>query len=452
VSPPPPYFAAAAVGSGLLAAAVLPGSRVGLGLVLCVLALAAAVALAGFGRPRSPLLAALAAALTSMVLVRDAGWVVALCLVTALALGVLAMTGASTWRALAQAPLAPRPLRGARLLGGSVAGAVPDDVAATARPLAGGLAASLPLLALFGGLFAWADPAFAELAGDALPTGLELAHPEARLALLVAVPTLAAALVEAGARQPPATSPARRRRGTTEWAIALGLLDALFAAFVTVQVAVLFGGDDHVLRTAGLTYAEYAREGFVQLVVVAVLALALVAVVAGTTRPETAWRSRLLRSVLGLLIILTLVVLASALHRLGLYEEAFGFTRLRLGVHAFMLWIGGLFVLALAGIAIGGGRWLPPVVAAGTGLFVLAFALANPDALVAERNLERAAETGRIDAAYLAGLSADAVPALAGSRLPGVRPLLERQAARLAEPDGWAGWNVSREQARRALP
>jgi hypothetical protein len=177
-----------------------------------------------------------------------------------------------------------------------------------------------------------------------------------------------------------------------------------------------------------------------------------VAVVAATARPENAWRSRLLRSLLGLLIILTLVVLASALHRLGLYEEAFGFTRLRLGVHAFMLWIGGLFVLALAGIAIGGGRRLPPVVAAGTGLFVLAFALANPDALVAERNLERAAETGRIDAAYLAGLSADAVPALAGSRLPGVRPLLERQAARLAEPDGWAGWNVSREQARRALP
>jgi hypothetical protein len=452
VNPPPPYFAAAAVGSGVLAAAVLPGSRVGLGLVLCVLALAATVALAGLGRPRSPLLAALAVALTGMALVRDAAWVVALCLVTALALGVLAMTGASTWRALAQAPLAPRPLRGARLVGGSVAGAVPDDVAATARPLAGGLAVGLPLLALFGGLFAWADPAFAELAGDALPTGWVVANPEARIALLVAVPTLAGALVAAGSLEPPALRPGRRRTGTTEWAIALALLDGLFAAFVTVQIAVLFGGDDHVLRTAGLSYAEYAREGFAQLVVVAVLALALVAVVAGTTRPETARRSQLLRSLLALLIVLTLVVLASALHRLGLYEEAFGFTRLRIGVHAFMLWIAGLFVLVLAALCTGRGRRLPPVVATGTGLFVLAFALANPDALVAERNLKRAAETGRIDAAYLAGLSADAVPALAGSRLPGARPLLERQAARLAEPDGWAGWNVARDRARRALP
>ena len=49
---------------------------------------------------------------------------------------------------------------------------------------------------------------------------------------------------------------------------------ALFAAFVALQIAALYGGHDHVLRTAGLTYAEYAHEGFAQLMVAAALTLA----------------------------------------------------------------------------------------------------------------------------------------------------------------------------------
>ena len=55
------------------------------------------------------------------------------------------------------------------------------------------------------------------------------------------------------------------------------MLDVLFAAFVVLQLAALFGGDEHVLRTAGLTYAEYAREGFAQLMAVAALTLAMIA-------------------------------------------------------------------------------------------------------------------------------------------------------------------------------
>ena len=61
-----------------------------------------------------------------------------------------------------------------------------------------------------------------------------------------------------------------------EWAIPLALLDLLFLAFVAVQLTVLFGGHDHVLETSGLTYAEYAREGFWQLIAAAALTLVVV--------------------------------------------------------------------------------------------------------------------------------------------------------------------------------
>ena len=60
----------------------------------------------------------------------------------------------------------------------------------------------------------------------------------------------------------PPTLPVRRSLTPWEWALPLALLAGLFAVFVAVQIAVLFGGHEHVLRTAGLTYAEYARQGF----------------------------------------------------------------------------------------------------------------------------------------------------------------------------------------------
>ena len=38
-----------------------------------------------------------------------------------------------------------------------------------------------------------------------------------------------------------------------EWALPIGLLVALFATFVGVALSTMFGGDEHVLRTTGLT-------------------------------------------------------------------------------------------------------------------------------------------------------------------------------------------------------
>jgi hypothetical protein len=205
------------------------------------------------------------------------------------------------------------------------------------------------------------------------------------------------------------------------------------------------------VRTAGLTYAEYAREGFGQLLAVGVLALGLVAAAIRTVRPESRRRELVLRALLALLVGLTVVVLASAIHRLRLYEDAFGFTRERLVAHAFMLWLAGVLALVLIALAVARTAWLRRVVVVGTGFALLTFSAANPDAMVAERNLERAGETGRLDAEYLAGLSADATPVLVRSTVAVERGVLRRQAARLDESDGWPGWNLARERARDSL-
>ena len=182
-----------------------------------------------------------------------------------------------------------------------------------------------------------------------MPTGWGVELPFERALVLSAVRR-----ARRGARVRPAApaGPAavaravRARRGRVH--IALGALVGLFAAFVALQFATLFGGTEHVLDTTGLTYAEYARSGFAQLLAVAALTFAVLAAARRWARPH--------RLLLAALCVLTLVVLASALKRLGLYEETYGFTRLRLAAHAALLYLGALFCLVLVTRS-RAGRW-----------------------------------------------------------------------------------------------
>ena len=136
----------------------------------------------------------------------------------------------------------------------------------------------------------------------------------------------------------------------------------------------------------------------------------------------------MLRVLLAVLCALTGVVLASALHRLDLYQDAFGATRLRVTATATLLWLGALLALALAALAVDRPRPLPRASLLVTALALLGFALWNPDLRIAERNLQREA----VDRAYLRTLSADAAPALP--------PDLRRPVGH----DGWGGFNLAR--------
>ena len=197
-----------------------------------------------------------------------------------------------------------------------------------------------------------------------------------------------------------------------EWVVPVGLVVALFAAFVVAQAAALFGGHDYVQRTTGLTYAEYVHQGFGQLTAATVLTLATVAL-AVRKAPRSTSRERLvLRVALGALCALTLVVVASALHRMDLYQQAYGFTLLRVLVDGFELWLGLLVVLVLvAGVRLSG-WWLPRAALVSAVAIVLVGGLANPEAWVAQRNIDRYQATGKLDAAYLRTLGADATPAI----------------------------------------
>ena len=107
-------------------------------------------------------------------------------------------------------------------------------------------------------------------------------------------------------------------------------------------------------------------------------------------------------------------MLASALKRLGLYEEAFGFTRLRLLAHGGILWLAGCSSSCWPPARPRARRWLPRATVALSAVLGLAFGLSNPDARIAEHNVARHERGGPIDLRTSKQLSPDATPALRG--------------------------------------
>ncbi|MGW7452291.1 DUF4153 domain-containing protein [Streptomyces sp. NPDC054787] len=420
--PVPTATLVAALVAGL-AAALLLGDGLGPGLLLAVVpavaaAYAAVRAARRTARPWTVVWAIGCLALLAVPALRDSAWPSTLAILSAVLLGALALHGSRTWPGVLLSPLG--------FFDSAVSGLAWALVGLRSRggvskerwlPVAKAGVVAVVLLVLFGALFASADAAFADLLGGLMP---DVSVEDGPIRFLLFV--LGALLALAAART--AAAPLRwdrikvapgKPRSRVEWALPLVVLNLLFAGFNAVQLAVLFGGYDKVLESTGQTYAEYARQGFWQLLWATLLTLAVIALALRWAPRGGAGDRRFVRVVLGVLCALTLVVVAAALRRMDLYVDAYGLTRLRVSVAAMELWLGLVIVLIMAA-GVFGARWLPRAFAGSAAVAVLVFGLLSPDGMVAERNVARFEEDAKIDLAYFQSLSADAVPAL--DRLP----------------------------------
>lgn len=317
-----------------------------------------------------------------------------------------------------------------------------------------GLAIAVPLLVVFGGLFVAADAVFEDLVRGLAPSDAGTLFGHVLVTALCGWLTIGVLRRMLLPEEEPApfeeTRPRRLGIGSLELGVALGLLDVLFLAFVLVQLRYLFGGDERVESQTGLTYAEYARQGFFELVVVAALALPVLLIADWALRRERRRDDWILRALGAVLLLLLLVVMASALQRMRLYQRAYGLTELRVYATAFMVWLAA--VVAWAGMTVLRGRrrrFAFGALVAGFASIVALNAL-NPDALIARTNVDRAGSGAEIDFRYLGGLSDDAVPALVAA-LPeldsGVRRRLAQNLLARRSEDDWRTWNWSRSRA-----
>jgi hypothetical protein len=286
---------------------------------------------------------------------------------------------------------------------------------AAVAPVARGFLIAIPIAAVLAGLLASADPIFASFFSFNLDFG-QLS--------LDAFYVLAGSLAVAGLLRLAAAEPMDRvdgpawRLGTTEALVVLAVLDAVFAAFAIAQAIAATGAGAETLQAAGVTYADYARSGFFQLLWVAGITLVVLILFSRVTGFANRTGKVIFIGLAEAAIALTVLIVLVASVRLSLYEGAYGFTMLRLYSHIFAGWIAVVFVLLAADLAgmFRRRRWFVGVTALSALGLLMALNVANPEALVVGLNIDRAAATHRLDPEYLRELSNDAAPALLASR------------------------------------
>ncbi len=236
-------------------------------------------------------------------------------------------------------------------------------------------------------------------------------------------------------------------------AVALYALIALLLLFVATQARVLFGGAEFLRVTEGLTVANYARDGFFQLVMAAGVVLGTLVMADWLLAADDAAGRRWYRVAGAMLLVLVATLLVSAAVRIWLYVGEFGLSIDRALASAAVVWVLAALVAFAATTLRGQSARFAPVTLYCTIGWVMGLNLINPEARVVNVNMSRAAHGLAFDAKYHAQLSADALPAL----LRGAHRLSLADCQKLgaelrdawrirlvADPQDWRSWNVPR--------
>ncbi|WP_228785066.1 DUF4153 domain-containing protein [Nocardia cyriacigeorgica] len=458
----------AAAASGIGAATLIPTDRPGIGWLLAGGVGVAAVATVVYRSRRSAGAATaenavarftsgrlwwtvLAAALLAVGTFRAAGWLFMLCVPAAAAAASLAAVGPRSVFGL-RYDLFAVPIEAVRSLPWLYMGArrIQGPERERGIRLAGSVGATALLLVVFVPLLGSADATFAHVVESLVPAIDSAAVSQWILMFVIAALGAVGALyVIAGPpRRAAEDAPeSGRRLRRSEWALPVAALTVLFAVFVAVQFVAMFGGDDYVQRTAGLTYAEYARSGFWQLSTVTILTLVLIAIVLRWAARDSDGDRLWLRTLLSAVAVLSLIIVASALTRMWTYQQAYGFTVLRVLVLTCELWIGSVYLLVLVAVLRLRHRRLARAAVGTAMVTLLALAVIDPERLIADKNIDRWQDGHDLDIGYLSGLSADIVPAT--DRLPAeLRAVIADPIRDRLPADGWRSWNYARATAR----
>ncbi len=329
----------------------------------------------------------------------------------------------------------------------------------TVRATIRGVIIAIPLVLVFGFLLTTSDTRFEGVVHYLLDWELEAKTVVQYLLTFILCGWIAAAVLRGSVLNTGLTSqvglvlPAWHI-GCVEIGIILGAINLLFLSFIVVQFTYFFGGDALVQSSEGLTYAKYARHGFYQLVTVAFLVITLLLSTHWLYKPYSLFEIGLYYSLAMLMVVMTMIIEASAAYRMYLYTHDYGLTELRFYTSVFMVWLVVLFILFSFTVLRGKRSRFTFGAILTTMVFIGLLHFFNPDAQIAEVNLSRLQAGQQFDADYVASLSADVVPTLltALPKLPNSprcelwKRLQDHRVLQTVED--WRNWRWARSQAR----
>jgi hypothetical protein len=235
----------------------------------------------------------------------------------------------------------------------------------------------------------------------------------------------------------------------------LSIINTIYVFFTLIQFSYLFGGFSLDLPQQ-FTYAEYARRGFFELVLVTLINFSILLALIYWTKKVGKVMDRTIQVLESLLVGCTLIMLGSAFIRMYLYEQMYGFTYLRVLTHAFMILLFVLFIFTLCRIWDVRVKLFKYYLLTAIAAFVL-INYANIDVLITKLNIERYEQTGKIDVGYLSSLSDSAIPQLIGllqakdEVSAKTENYLYERKKELNEERSWQSFNLSRLHAEKVL-
>ena len=322
-----------------------------------------------------------------------------------------------------------------------------------------GVLISIPLIIVFTLLFSSADPVFKEYVEKIIKIDWNFDLVFRIIVIIVMFYFLAAYLwysnskttctVSAGALTP------KRELDEIMTFTVLILLNILFLAFIFFQLKYLFGGDS-VIRNTSITYADYAHKGFLEFWITVVL-VSVIVVVSRYKLIEEKYKGLVGWAQVALLL-QTIVIIASAGKRILVYEEAYGYTYLRILVGLFLIWMAVVFVLFIIAVLkkkdLG---WLASQSLFTAGIFLVFVSTVSFDKYIAKANVDRHLINNKeIDTSYLRGLSTDIYPEILKLSEYSTDPEVKLQAEKLLErlrtssdmsKSFWGSYNVSSYKA-----
>ena len=182
------------------------------------------------------------------------------------------------------------------------------------------------------------------------------------------------------------------------------LLTSLNVIYVIFDIIQIKGLLLHKLPS-GITYASYARRGFLQLVIISIINMLVILITKFSD--ENKYNKHMSLT----MVLLTLVIIASSFYRVYLYESAYGYTMARLLVYIILITQVIMFiptVIYIFNSKVNIIKWYMIIaICVYTGINLISF-----DKIIARNNIDRYYKTNKIDIEYLKNNYSDNIPLL----------------------------------------
>ena len=161
----------------------------------------------------------------------------------------------------------------------------------------------------------------------------------------------------------------------------------------------------------GFNYATYARQGFFELLIVSIINLSIILISKNMQNDKNKNEFKFINIMSILMVFLTMIIIISSYMRMNLYENAYGYTTLRLLVYVALITEGILLIPTVMYI------FNPKINIVRSYMIILISVYTiinfmNFDYIIANKNINRYYKDNKIDIEYLKNYSSDNIPLL----------------------------------------